>query len=195
MGTTYSPQTALIVVDMQNDFADPAGSLYVQDGETTVATVNREIDQARQAGALVAYTQDWHPPETPHFADFGGTWPRHCVQGTHGAELHPDLIVDGPVVRKGVDGEDGYSGFSVRDPETGEQGETALDRILREHGIEAVVVVGLAMDVCVKDTALDAIARGYRTTLVTDATRPVELEPGDGERALAELRAAGVGIS
>jgi nicotinamidase/pyrazinamidase len=194
MGHEYSPETALVVVDVQNDFADPGGSLYVDGGQQVVAEANREIERARQAGALVVYSQDWHPSQTPHFADFGGTWPRHCVAGTPGAELHPELDVDGPVVRKGVDGEDGYSAFSVRDPETGEQGETALDRILREHGVTSVVIIGLALDVCVKDTALDAVARGYRTSLVLDATRPVDLTPGDGERAVDELRAAGVDV-
>jgi nicotinamidase/pyrazinamidase len=190
----YDSTTALVVVDVQNDFADPEGSLYVRGGEDVVEAVNREIERARQEDALVVYTQDWHPAETPHFSDFGGAWPRHCVQGTPGAELHPQLTVDGPVVRKGVDGEDGYSGFSVRDPETGARDETELDRILRAHDIASVVVVGLAQDVCVKDTALDAVARGYRTAVLAAATRPVDLEPGDGERAVTALREAGVDV-
>jgi len=112
----YDVRTALIVVDVQNDFADPAGSLYVRGGEEIVPPVNAQIDEALAAGALVAYTQDWHPPTTPHFQKDGGIWPVHCVAGTWGAELHADLHVEGPIVKKGSGGEDGYSGFSVRDP-------------------------------------------------------------------------------
>ncbi len=106
----YDAQTALVVVDVQNDFADPRGSLSVRGGEAVVDAVNREIDRARAAGATVAYTQDWHPESTPHFQKDGGVWPVHCVRNTWGAELHPRLVVAGEVVRKGVDGEDGYSG-------------------------------------------------------------------------------------
>src|SRR6478735_541982 len=98
-------QTALIVVDVQNDFADPGGSLYVEGGDGIIPAINERIAQARTSGALVAYTQDWHPPETPHFVPWGGTWPVHCVRDTWGAALHPDLDVDGPVVRKGTGGE------------------------------------------------------------------------------------------
>ncbi len=192
--TTYDGKTALIVVDVQNDFADPEGNLYVDGGEKTVPVINDEIAAAREAGALVVYTQDWHPESTPHFEKDGGVWPVHCVNGTWGAELHPDLEVDGPVIRKGTEGGDGYSGFSVRDPESGDEHETRLDAVLREHGAERVVVVGLAQDVCVKETAKDALDKGYTTVLISDATRPVDLEPGDGERALEELREAGAEI-
>ena len=96
----YDPLTALIVADVQNDFADPAGSLSVAGGEAVVEVVNTHIDEAVSAGALVLYTQDWHPPSTPHFAKDGGIWPVHCVAETWGAELHPRLVVAGPVVRK-----------------------------------------------------------------------------------------------
>lgn len=186
----YSKDTALIVVDVQNDFADPDGALYVEGGDEVVEAVNREIDAALEAGALVVYTQDWHPEETPHFQEHGGQWPRHCVQGTEGAELHPDLRVEGPVVRKGTAGEDGYSGFSVRHPRTGEEGETELDRILREHDTDRVVIVGLAQDVCVHETAKDAIGNGYDTHLLLEATRPVDAE--EAERRLEELKGFGV---
>lgn len=186
----YTQDTALIVVDVQNDFAHPDGSLFVEGGHEIVETVNREIDAAREAGALVVYTQDWHPEVTPHFQEHGGQWPRHCVQGTEGAELHPDLRVEGPVVKKGTEGEDGYSGFSVRHPETGEVGGTELDRILREHGTDRVVIVGLAQDVCVHETAKDAIGNGYETHLLLEATRPVD--PDEAERRLEELKAFGV---
>lgn len=116
----YDDSTALLVVDVQNDFAHPDGNLYVPGGDDAIAAVNREIEAALQSGSLVVYTQDWHPPSTPHFQKDGGIWPTHCVQNTWGAELHHTLrVVDGPVVRKGTGGEDGYSAFSVRDPESG----------------------------------------------------------------------------
>lgn len=193
----YDARTALVVVDVQNDFADPGGGLYVTGGEEVVPVVNAEIAAARAAGALVVYTQDWHPESTPHFAKDGGTWPVHCVAGTWGAELHPDLEVaeDAPVVRKGVDGGDGYSGFSVRDPVSGEETATALGRHLEEAGIRRVVVTGLAGDVCVQATALDARALGYEVELPLAATRMVELEPGDGDAAREAMAAAGVELS
>src|SRR5262245_28482667 len=153
----YDPRTALVVVDVQNDFADPDGSLFVRDAESVIDVANGEIDRAREAGALVVYTQDWHPADTPHFAKDGGTWPVHCVAGTWGAELHPRLAVapDAERVRKGTRGEDGYSGFSMADPTTGERSSTGLDELLRGRGVERVVVLGLATDYCVKETALD----------------------------------------
>ena len=195
MAVEYDDSTALVVVDVQNDFADPQGSLYVEGGDEIIGLINAHIAAARAAGAPVLYTQDWHPPETPHFVTGGGTWPVHCVRGTWGAELHPELVVDGPVVRKGTGGEDGYSGFTMRHPETDEESGTGLDEQLRDLGVDHVVVLGLALDVCVKATALDALERGYRCTLVTGASAPVDLEPGDGERAVAEMRGAGVTVS
>ena len=193
----YDARTALVVVDVQNDFADPEGGLYVQEGEQVVPVINEETAAARAAGAFVVYTQDWHPETTPHFAKDGGTWPVHCVAGTWGAELHPDLEVveDAPIVRKGVDGGDGYSGFSVRDPVSGEESATELGRHLEEAGIERVVVTGLAGDVCVKATALDARELGYEVELPLATTRMVELEPGDGAAAREEMAAAGVQLT
>jgi len=190
----YDPTTALVVVDVQNDFADPAGSLSVRGGADVVPAVNAEIAAARAAGALVVFTQDWHPETTPHFAKDGGVWPVHCVAGTWGATLHPVLEVDGPVVRKGSNGEDGYSGFTMRDALTGATVPTELGGLLRERGIRRVVVVGLATDYCVKATGLDARALGYETTVLRAAIAAVDLQPGDGERALDELRAAGVTV-
>jgi len=183
-------------VDVQNDFADPDGGLHVPGGEEVVPIVNTEVAAAREAGALVAYTQDWHPPTTPHFAKDGGDWPVHCVRDTWGAELHPDLDVteDAPVVRKGVDGGDGYSGFSVRDPVSGDTTATELGRHLDAAQIRRVVVTGLAGDVCVKETALDAARFGYAVVLPLAATRMVELAEGDGEAAVAAMRAAGVDV-
>jgi len=188
----YDAATALIVVDLQNDFADPAGGLAVAGGSDIVPRVNAEIETAKAAGGSVFYTQDWHPESTPHFAKDGGIWPVHCVADTWGAELHPDLIVDGPIVRKGANGEDGYSGFTMRDPESGRTIPTSLDGALKEAEIAEVVVTGLATDYCVKATALDARSLGYETTLLTDAIAAVNLTPGDGEAALAEMREAGV---
>jgi nicotinamidase/pyrazinamidase len=189
---TYDPATTLLVVDVQNDFADPHGSLYVREGEDVVPLINEEIDRSRGDGALVVYTQDWHPETTPHFQKDGGIWPVHCVQRTWGAELHPGLrVVEGGLVRKGVGGEDGYSGFSVRDPESGERGPTGLEALLLGHGIERIVLAGLATDYCVKETALDGIRLGFEVTILGDAVRAVDLEPGDGDRALEAAVAAG----
>jgi nicotinamidase/pyrazinamidase len=190
----YDPETALIVVDMQNDFADPAGSLYVRGGEQVVPVVNREIELAAATGAVVVYTQDWHPESTPHFAKDGGIWPVHCVQGTWGAEFHPQLHIEGEVVRKGSGGEDGYSGFSMRSPETGEERPTQLEELLRERGIRRVVVAGLATDFCVKETVLDAAELGFEVGLLAEAVRAVELEPGDAQRAMDDIYRAGATV-
>jgi nicotinamidase/pyrazinamidase len=190
----YRAGTALVVVDVQNDFADPAGSLSVAGGEDVVDAVNEEVDLARGAGALVVYTQDWHPPDTPHFAKDGGVWPVHCVADSWGAAFHPRLEVAGEAVRKGTGGEDGYSGFTVRDPRNGDEKSTGLAERLREAGIERVVVVGLATDYCVKETALDAVRAGFATTVIREAIAAVDVEEGDGERALAEVEAAGVAV-
>lgn len=187
-------RTALVVVDVQNDFADPNGSLYVPGGDKIVGTVNDLVARARDAGALVVYTQDWHPEQTPHFEEHGGVWPVHCVRDTWGAQLHPRLRVEGPVVRKGTGGEDGYSGFTARDVTTGEDTPTGLDALLRQHAVERVVVVGLAQDVCVKETALDARRLGYATVVPLAATRAVNVRPGDERRATDEMRAAGVAV-
>jgi len=193
----YDDRTALIVTDVQNDFADPSGSLSVHDGEQVVEAANREIARARAAGATIVYTQDWHPDSTPHFAKDGGTWPAHCVHDSWGAAFHPDLVVapDSEIVRKGTGGEDGYSGFTVRDPTSGVEEGTRLERLLLDRHVRRVVLLGLATDYCVKDTGLDALAKGFETIVVADAVRPVDLEPGDGARALEELRRAGAEIA
>ena len=192
MHEEYDAATALLAVDVQNDFADPAGGLAVTGAEAIMPVLNAEIAAARAAGSFVAYTQDWHPPATPHFAKDGGTWPVHCVGGTWGAELHQGLVADaGPSVRKGTNGEDGYSGFTMRDPRSGATVPTELDGLLRSRGIRRVVIGGLATDYCVKATVLDAIALGYETHVLVDAVRAVEVAPGAGERALAAMAAAG----
>ena len=190
---TYDERTALIVADVQNDFADPAGSLAVRGGDRIVPRVNEEIRNATDGGAVMIFTQDWHPESTPHFAKDGGIWPVHCVAGTWGAELYPALeaAADAPRVRKGSNGEDGYSGFTMRDPLTGQEMPTELDSLLRARGVERVVICGLATDYCVRATALDALRLGYTTTVLGDAIAAVELEEGDGERAIEEVREAG----
>lgn len=190
--TAEFTRLGLIVVDMQNDFADPDGSLFVEGGDQIVVDVNELVATTQAAGGLVTYTQDWHPPSTPHFMDDGGIWPVHCVRDTWGAELHPDLAVVGPIVRKGTGGEDGYSGFTMQDPVTGEKQATELHDLLRTEGVGRVTVIGLAFDVCVKATALDAVANGYAVRVVQAASASVNLEDGDGERAATEMANAGV---
>jgi nicotinamidase/pyrazinamidase len=190
----YAPSSALVVVDMQHDFADPAGSLYVRGGEELVDPIAAEIAAAGEAGATVVYTQDWHPAHTPHFQQDGGLWPVHCVAESEGAALVPGLPVAGPLLRKGTGTEDGYSGFSEVDLATGATKGTDLSTILDEAGAMDVTVVGLAGDWCVKATAIDGVRLGYTVTVPLALTRFVELEPGDTERAVADMRAAGVTV-
>jgi len=193
--TGYDASTALLVVDVQNDFADPAGSLYVRGGEHVVSRINDEIQVALTDGALVVYTQDWHPRSTPHFAKDGGVWPVHCVAETWGAELHPGLVVAGPSVRKGSNGEDGYSGFTMRDPVSGDDRPTQLAALLGDRDVTRVVIGGLATDYCVLGTVLDARRLGFETVVLTEAVAAVELTPGDGEGALAQMAEAGAELA
>jgi nicotinamidase/pyrazinamidase len=193
----YVPSTALIVVDMQHDFVDPSGSLYVRGGQDIVAPITQEIRAARAAGATVVFTQDWHPARTPHFVTDGGIWPVHCVMGTPGAQLVPGLDPDGepdPVVRKGSGPEDGYSGFSVRDLTTDRTKGTELSAILDENGVMDAVIVGLAGDYCVKETAIDGVRLGFAMTVPLTLTRFVELATGDAEQAVLAMREAGVEV-
>ncbi len=186
------PDHALLVVDMQHDFGHPDGSLYVRGAEDIVEPIAAAIDATRRAGGLVVYTQDWHPEQTPHFAEHGGLWPVHCVIESPGAGLLAGVPVHGPVVRKGSGPEDGYSGFSVLHLPTGENRETELSSILDENGVMAITVVGLAGDWCVKSTAIDGVRLGYRVTVPLALTRFVELSPGDTAAAIDEMREAGV---
>jgi len=194
--TRYRPGVALVIVDVQNDFADPKGSLSVRGAPAVIPVINAQAALARRHGALVVLTQDWHPMRTPHFIRDGGPWPPHCVVDTWGAEFHPALDVAGgtPIVRKGSNGEDGYSAFTMRDPASGDEVPTMLDPLLETAGVEEVVVVGLATDYCVKATALDAINLGFRTIVLSDAIAAVDVQAGDGGRALQELRDAGAEI-
>jgi nicotinamidase/pyrazinamidase len=193
-GSRYDPQTGLIVVDVQNDFADPNGSLYVAEGEAVVPVANGQIADAEATGALTVYTQDWHPESTPHFEKDGGLWPVHCVHETWGAMFHPDLRVVGDVVRKGTRGEDGYSAFSVRDPLSGDTAPTILQGLLAERGIERIVICGLATDFCVVETVTDARALGYPVVVIRDGIRAVDRKAGSGKRALQLMLSAGAEI-
>jgi len=179
------PKQALLVVDVQNDFC-PGGTLAVERGDEVVAPLNRLIDEFLQRGAPVYKSRDWHPATTKHFAKYGGTWPVHCVQNTRGAEFHPALRDDPRivVVSKGLGDTDCYSAFD----------ETELAAQLHQQGIEQVLVGGLATDYCVKNTVLDALKHGFKVKALKDAMRAVDLQPGDGERAIAEMRAAGAEI-
>jgi nicotinamidase-related amidase len=176
---------ALIVVDFQNDFT-PGGALAVKEGDRIADRVNELAADPRFD--LVVATRDWHPADHGSFAERGGPWPVHCVQGTEGAELHPaldrsrvDVILD-----KGTDpGTEGYSGFEG----------TRLADLLRERSIDSVTVVGLATDYCVKRTALDALRQGLEVTVDSAGVRGVEVQAGDSERALEEVRAAGGAVA
>lgn len=194
----YTARSALVVVDMQHDFADPSGSLYVPGGEDTIAPIAAELVAATAAGALVVFTQDWHPEHTPHFAMDGGIWPVHCVMGTQGAALVPGLLPDGQqpdqLIRKGSGPQDGYSGFSVLDLASGVRSSTELPALLATRDIHRVTVVGLAGDWCVKATAIDAAELGYQTSVPLALTRFVELQPGDTARAVTDMRDAGVTV-
>jgi nicotinamidase/pyrazinamidase len=176
----FSPKRhdALIVVDLQLDFC-PGGSLAVPEGDQVVPVVNRLAPRF----STVVTTHDSHPADHSSFAEHGGPWTPHCVEGTPGWELHPELKVEPHFqVFKGREREvDGYSGWT---PE--------LADFLGKREVKRAVVVGLALDYCVQATALDARAAGYEVVVLTDATRAVNVQPGDGDRALDALRAAGV---
>jgi len=176
---------ALLIVDFQNDFT-PGGALGVDGGDAIAARLNELAADPRFD--LVVATRDWHPADHGSFTEQGGIWPVHCVQGTAGAELHDalDRTRVEVIVDKGQDpGTEGYSGFEA----------TGLEALLRERGIDRVTIGGLATDYCVKNTALDALRLGFDVTVDSAAVRPVEVSPGDGERALDEIRAAGGSVS
>jgi nicotinamidase/pyrazinamidase len=179
------PKQALIVVDVQNDFC-PGGALAVAQGDEVVEPLNELIDEFLERGDPVYKSRDWHQPTTKHFEKYGGTWPVHCVQNTKGAEFHPALRDDPRihVISKGLGDTDCYSAFD----------ETDLASELHEQGVEEVVVGGLATDYCVKNTVLDGLKNGFKVKAVEDAMRGVELQSGDSERAIEEMRASGAEI-
>lgn len=171
---------ALLIVDVQNDFTG-GGALEVPDGDAVVGPLNR---LARAYDAVYA-TRDWHPQDHHSFDEHGGPWPVHCVQHTSGADLHPELDrsqIDEVIDKGDRRGVDGYSAFDGTD----------LEQRLRERGIEALAIGGLAADICVRSTALEARKLGFEVRVVEDATRGVDLEAGDTERAFQEMSDAGV---
>ena len=183
---TNNKKKALIVVDVQNDFC-PGGSLAVSQGNEVVVPLNKLMKEFLDRGEPVFKTRDWHPAKTKHFAAYGGTWPVHCVQGTPGAEFHPDLLDDPriTIISKGINERaDGYSGFDG----------TNLAQLLRDEGVEEVWIGGLATDYCVKHTVLDARREGLEVKALADAMRPVNVNLNDGRRAIEEMRAAGAEI-
>ncbi len=184
-----SRRPALLIVDVQNDFC-PGGALAVPDGDAIIPRVNRTIELFVRRGLPVLATRDWHPPVTKHFKEYGGAWPPHCVQGTKGARFHPklDLPKDAVVLSKGMDpDQDSYSGFQALNT-----GGRDLESVIREIGADALIVCGLATDYCVRATALDAVRRGLRVTVLADAIKGVDLRPGDSAAAIEEMRSDGV---
>lgn len=181
-------RAALVVIDVQNDFC-PGGSLAVPEGDLIVPVLNRCISLFTRAGRPVLYSRDWHPAVTTHFAGQGGVWPPHCIQDTPGAAFHRDLLVPegAMIVSKGMGArEDAYSAFQARLPDG-----ALLAELLHRAGVTEVYTGGLATDYCVNATVLDALKHGFTVHLLEDACRAVDLQPGDGARALAEMTAAG----
>ena len=189
MTYTIDPaRDALVVVDVQNDFC-PGGALAVPAGDRVVPVLNRYAERFAARGAPVFASRDWHPARTTHFAEYGGAWPSHCVQETPGAALHAALRLPAgaEVVSKGTGAEeDAYSCFQARAADG-----TDFSTLLARRGIRRLFVGGLATDYCVKATALDARQAGLEVVVLEDAVRAVDVAPGDGERALAEMTAAG----
>jgi nicotinamidase/pyrazinamidase len=170
---------ALLIIDVQNDFC-PGGSLAVTDGDKVVTPINKAIKHARENDIPVLASRDWHPSKTKHFEK----WPPHCVQNTKGAQFHPDLNISGAVIfSKGMDPEeDSYTAFDG----INEKGQ-GLEEHLRQAQILQLYVAGLATDYCVRASALDALAKGFEVTILTDAIKPVNINPDDGKKALNEM--------
>lgn len=191
-GTMANEKAALLIVDVQNDFC-PGGALAVPEGDQVIPVLNDYAERFHRAGLPVYASRDWHPPETRHFQEHGGPWPPHCVRNTAGAEFHPELrLPEGTtVISKGTSqGDHGYSAFEG----TTDRGERLEERLARE-GVKRLYVGGLATDYCVRASALDALKRGYAVTLLADAIRGVDVNPGDSERAIEELRQAGAEVA
>ena len=195
---------ALLLIDIQTDFL-PGGALAVAGGDAVVPVANERMGYHE----LVVASQDWHPADHRSFAslhdgreigeiiDLEGLdqvlWPDHCVQGSSGAEFAEGLNLDGVhhVVRKGTDRDvDSYSGFF----DNARRKATGLETLLRDNDVDEVEVMGLATDYCVLFTVLDAVDLGFRTSLILDGCRPVELAPGDGEAAVERMADAGASI-
>jgi nicotinamidase/pyrazinamidase len=179
---------ALLVVDVQNDFC-PGGALAVENGDRVVPVINRLASRAAALGIPIYASRDWHPVDSTHFVTGGGPWPAHCVAGTEGARLHPGLTLPpgAMIVTKGVGRDD--QGYSVFEGKVAGRGAFADD--LAARGVEHLIICGLATDYCVRATALDARTRGFGVSVVEDAIAPVDVAPGDGDRALDQMRHAG----
>jgi nicotinamidase/pyrazinamidase len=179
---TIDETSALVVVDVQNDFC-PGGALAVTDGDKVIPVLNKYIERFRKARAPIIFTRDWHPADHSSFKEQGGPWPPHCVQNSKGAKFHSDLNVppEGEIISKGDQKDEAYSGFQGTD----------LARKLHQRGIKRVLVGGLATDYCVKETVLDGVKYGFEMFHLDDASRGVNVNPGDSERALQEMVAKG----
>jgi nicotinamidase/pyrazinamidase len=181
---------ALLIVDVQNDFC-PGGALAADDGDAVVPVLNQYIERFSANNEPIYASRDWHPENSAHFAERGGPWPPHCIQGTAGADFHPNLKLPDHVmiVTKGDDPEEdeGYSAFEGTTPNS-----KPLIEDLNQQGVDEIYVGGLATDYCVKQSALDAQKAGLKTYLLTDAIRGVNVNDGDAERAIEEMKAAGV---
>ena len=185
---TFEEGDGLLLVDPQNDFC-PGGSLSVAQGDEVMPVLSAWAAAADAARIPILVSRDWHPPRTTHFKEFGGVWPPHCVMGTLGAEFHPDLRLPptATVVSKGMgEHEDAYSAFQARD-----DSGTLLVALLARDNVRHLYIGGLATDYCVRSSALDGLTNGFRVTLIRDGMRAVNLQPTDGDQALAEMRAAG----
>jgi len=182
----------LLLVDPQNDFC-PGGSLAVAEGDAVIPVLNEWATAAQRAGVPIFVSRDWHPPKTTHFKNHGGVWPAHCVMGTRGADFHPDLHLPAGtvVISKGMgETEDAYSAFQARNAS-----KTPLAALLQERQVKHLFVGGLATDYCVKSSVLDGLEHGLGVTLISDGIRAVNLQPTDGEQALAEMRTRGATVS
>ena len=186
--TPSGRRSALLIVDVQNDFC-PGGALAVAHGDSVVAPLNRHIALAVAQGIPVYASRDWHPASTSHFKPYGGPWPVHCVEMTQGAAFHPDLCLPGSniVITKGEQPD--RPGYSVFEGHTSEGKPFLTDLLEREIG--RLRVGGLATDYCVRASVLDALAEGFEVSLLGDAIAGVDLDKGDSERAISEMRAAG----
>jgi nicotinamidase/pyrazinamidase len=185
---TDEPRAALLVVDIQKDFC-AGGALAAPGGVEIIPAVNRHVATAITRGMPVYATRDWHPVRTTHFKDYGGNWPPHCVQGTAGAQFHPALKLppDAIIVNKGDDPQrHGYSAFEGHTS----AGKTLLED-LRDRRITRVYVAGIATDYCVRQSALDALRAGLEVRVLPDAIAGIDVRPGDAQRALDEISAAG----
>jgi len=185
-------RAALLVVDVQLDFC-PGGALPVPEGDEVVSVLNKYIELFWKRGSPIFASLDWHPPDSQHFLENGGIWPDHCLQQSHGALFHPELILPHGtvVISKGTTRWD--NGYSALQGVT--ENGTPFPMLLRHMGLDRLYVGGLATDYCVKESALEALREGFGVTLLTDAIRGVELKPGDSERAVAEMVAAGAEVA